>query len=73
MGWLMSKEIENPMAKPLTEKEELSFISDDDIKNLPLCEWCDMPVLSPIRRGRSRINMHPDCWKAGKAEYDSGE
>lgn len=63
------KDLENPMSKPLTEQEELRMMSEKDIQELPICEYCDQPVTMRKRIGKKYINMHRQCWIHARDEY----
>lgn len=62
----MNNDFENPMAAPFTRSEEMEMLSDEDIKELPTCNWCGEKVYGKYKK----TNMHPACWHEGKAEHD---
>lgn len=57
---------ENPMVRPLSNREEYDLMSDEEIEELPKCNWCGEGVVGKYKGS----NMHPSCWAEGKAEYD---
>lgn len=62
----MRNDHENPMIRPFTRGEEAEMLSDEDIEELPTCNWCGHKVYGKYKK----TNMHPTCWHEGKAEYD---
>lgn len=63
------KELENPMIRPLSEKEEMQFMSESELDELPICEYCDQPVALRKKIGKRFINMHRQCWIHARDEY----